>query len=94
MVRDDDAMPRARVRAGGAAEPAAWYELPFNGFKDSGYGNDEVLEFTREKAVVIAMGGASAAGYNPFAGGAFSEENDRPRQERRRTLLDELYRPV
>jgi Aldehyde dehydrogenase family len=47
------------------------YELPFNGFKDSGYGKDDVLEFTREKAVVIAMGGATGAGHNPFAGAAF-----------------------
>jgi aldehyde dehydrogenase (NAD+) len=49
------------------------YELPFGGFKDSGYGLDEVLEFTREKAAVIAMGDASGAGFNPFAGAAFSE---------------------
>ena len=49
------------------------HELPFNGFKDSGYGKDEVLEFTREKAVVIAMDGASAAGHNPFAGAAFAD---------------------
>ena len=47
------------------------YELPFEGFKDSGYGKDEVLEFTREKAVVIAMGDAPASGHNPFAGAAF-----------------------
>jgi aldehyde dehydrogenase (NAD+) len=31
------------------------YELPFGGFKDSGYGHDAVLEFTREKAAVIAL---------------------------------------
>jgi hypothetical protein len=31
------------------------YELPFGGFKDSGYGHDTVLEFTREKAAVIAL---------------------------------------
>jgi aldehyde dehydrogenase (NAD+) len=30
------------------------YELPFGGVKDSGFGHDDVLEFTREKAVVIA----------------------------------------
>ena len=30
------------------------YELPFGGIKESGYGLDEVLEFTREKTVVIA----------------------------------------
>jgi aldehyde dehydrogenase (NAD+) len=49
------------------------YELPFGGFKDSGYGLDETLEFTREKAAVIAMGDATGDGFNPFAGGAFSE---------------------
>jgi aldehyde dehydrogenase (NAD+) len=32
----------------------ARYELPFGGIKDSGYGHDEVLEFTREKTAVIA----------------------------------------
>jgi len=31
------------------------YELPFGGIKESGYGYDEVLEFTREKAAVIAL---------------------------------------
>jgi aldehyde dehydrogenase (NAD+) len=30
------------------------YELPFGGFKESGYGHDAALEFTREKAAVIA----------------------------------------
>jgi aldehyde dehydrogenase (NAD+) len=30
------------------------YELPFVGYKDSGYGLDDVLEYTREKAAVIA----------------------------------------
>jgi aldehyde dehydrogenase (NAD+) len=29
------------------------YELPFGGIKDSGYGHDAVVEFTREKAAVI-----------------------------------------
>jgi aldehyde dehydrogenase (NAD+) len=32
------------------------YELPFIGIKDSGYGYDDVMEFTREKAAVIATG--------------------------------------
>ena len=31
------------------------HELPFGGIKESGYGHDEVLEFTREKAAVIAL---------------------------------------
>jgi aldehyde dehydrogenase (NAD+) len=30
------------------------YELPFAGVKDSGYGHDDILEFTREKSAVIA----------------------------------------
>ncbi len=30
------------------------YELPFGGWKESGFGHDEVLEFTREKSAVIA----------------------------------------
>ena len=29
------------------------YELPFGGVKESGYGHDSILEFTREKSVVI-----------------------------------------
>jgi aldehyde dehydrogenase (NAD+) len=32
------------------------YELPFGGFKDSGYGHDTVLDFTREKTAVLALG--------------------------------------
>ena len=31
------------------------FELPFAGVKDSGYGHDEVLDFSREKAAVIAI---------------------------------------
>lgn len=30
------------------------HELPFAGIKESGYGHDEILEFTREKSVIIA----------------------------------------
>jgi aldehyde dehydrogenase (NAD+) len=29
------------------------YELPFEGIKESGYGHDDILEFTREKAAVV-----------------------------------------
>jgi aldehyde dehydrogenase (NAD+) len=38
------------------------YELPFSGIKDSGYGHDAVLEFTREKAAVIASGAGGLPG--------------------------------
>lgn len=31
------------------------HELPFAGIKESGYGHDETIEFSREKGVVIAM---------------------------------------
>ena len=30
------------------------YELPFGGIKDSGYGHDDIMEFTVEKTAVIA----------------------------------------
>jgi aldehyde dehydrogenase (NAD+) len=30
------------------------YELPFSGIKQSGYGHDDILEFTYEKAAVVA----------------------------------------
>ena len=36
------------------------HEIPFGGFKESGYGHDATLEFTREKAVVIAVEGQLA----------------------------------
>jgi aldehyde dehydrogenase (NAD+) len=41
------------------------HEIPFAGIKESGYGHDEVLEYSREKGAVIALpwaaqGGASA----------------------------------
>jgi aldehyde dehydrogenase (NAD+) len=38
------------------------YELPFAGVKESGYGHDEVLDFTREKAAVIALPGGGQYG--------------------------------
>lgn len=31
-------------------------DLPFGGFKESGYGTDSILEYTREKACVIELG--------------------------------------
>ncbi len=41
------------------------HELPFAGIKESGYGHDETIEFSREKGVVIALpwaaGGSSSA---------------------------------
>jgi aldehyde dehydrogenase (NAD+) len=37
------------------------YELPFGGIKDSGYGHDEVSEFSREKAAVISVGTSAAS---------------------------------
>jgi aldehyde dehydrogenase (NAD+) len=36
------------------------HELPFAGIKESGYGHDEVEEFTREKAAVVALTGKGA----------------------------------
>jgi aldehyde dehydrogenase (NAD+) len=35
------------------------HELPFAGIKESGYGHDSILEYTREKAVVIAVSPAT-----------------------------------
>jgi aldehyde dehydrogenase (NAD+) len=37
------------------------HEIPFGGIKESGYGYDETLEFTKEKGVVIALPWAAAA---------------------------------
>jgi aldehyde dehydrogenase (NAD+) len=37
------------------------HELPFGGIKESGYGHDETIEFTREKGAVIALPWASQA---------------------------------
>lgn len=31
-------------------------DLPFGGFKESGYGTDSILEYSREKACVIEIG--------------------------------------
>ena len=45
------------------------FELPFGGIKESGYGHDSVLDFTREKAAVISLGdqglGAAIGGAVP-----------------------------
>jgi aldehyde dehydrogenase (NAD+) len=41
------------------------YELPFGGFKQSGYGHDSVLDYTHEKTAVIALGPSSMTGANP-----------------------------
>lgn len=38
------------------------HELPFSGIKESGYGLDETVEFTREKGVVIALPWAANGG--------------------------------
>jgi aldehyde dehydrogenase (NAD+) len=32
------------------------YELPFIGLKDSGYGEDDIMEFTREKTAIVTTG--------------------------------------
>jgi aldehyde dehydrogenase (NAD+) len=42
------------------------YELPFGGFKDSGYGHDTVLDFTREKTAVLALGSELRSDQNPI----------------------------
>ena len=41
------------------------YELPFGGFKQSGYGYDSVLDFTHEKTAVIALSNTVMTGANP-----------------------------
>jgi aldehyde dehydrogenase (NAD+) len=38
------------------------YELPFGGIKESGYGHDDILEYTREKAIVIAVDPGASSG--------------------------------
>ena len=42
------------------------YELPFGGFKDSGYGHDTVLDFTREKTAVLSLGSQLRTDQNPI----------------------------
>ena len=37
----------------------ARFELPFGGIKESGYGHDSILEYTREKTAVIAVAPAT-----------------------------------
>ena len=44
------------------------HELPFAGIKESGYGHDEVIEFTREKAAVIALRRDPDDGPGPIRG--------------------------
>lgn len=44
------------------------FELPFGGIKESGYGQDEVLQYTREKAIVIAVQEGVANGNVPVDG--------------------------
>jgi acyl-CoA reductase-like NAD-dependent aldehyde dehydrogenase len=36
--------------------------LPFGGIKESGYGHDDILEYTREKAIVIAVDPGASSG--------------------------------
>ena len=38
------------------------YELPFGGIKESGYGHDTILEYTREKSAVIAANPSAVSG--------------------------------
>jgi aldehyde dehydrogenase (NAD+) len=44
------------------------FELPFGGIKESGYGQDEVLQYTREKAIVIAVQEGVGNGNTPIDG--------------------------
>jgi aldehyde dehydrogenase (NAD+) len=44
------------------------HELPFGGVKESGYGHDSILEYTREKtAVIVTAPAAGVAGDSPVA---------------------------
>jgi aldehyde dehydrogenase (NAD+) len=44
------------------------YELPFGGIKESGYGHDDIMEYTREKSIVIAVYPGGSGGNVPVDG--------------------------